>query len=404
MKLTARRIVFSVVAFGTLGMLTIGSCTDSPSRVAGVAPPESPVFARGGTTGVQRVTVSPATSTRDIGQTVQLTATAVDKKGNVVSGVTFAWSSNAPAIATVSSAGLVTAVAAGTATISATGNGKTGNASVTVNAPPPPPGTETLIAAGDIAVCGSSNDEATALLVDNIPGTVAPLGDVVYESGSASEFTNCYEPSWGRFKSRTKPSVGNHEYQTLNATGYYNYFGAAAGDPTKGYYSYDLGNWHIIVLNSNCSIVSCAAGSAQEQWLRNDLIANTKQCTLAYFHHPRFNSGASHGNNTAVGAFWTALYQYGAELILNGHEHMYERFAPQTPDAVSDPVNGIRQFTVGTGGRAFYSIGTVKPNSQVRNNNTYGVIRLTLGAGTYSWQFVPVAGSTFTDSGTDSCH
>jgi len=233
---------------------------------------------------------------------------------------------------------------------------------------------------------------------------VAVLGDNVYESGSATEYANCYNPSWGRHKARTKPSVGNHEYQTLNATGYYGYFGAAAGDPTKGYYSYDLGDWHVIVLNSNCTIVMCAAGSAQEQWLRNDLIANTKSCTLAYWHHPRFNSGADHGNDSSVGAFWDALYQYGADLVLNGHEHMYERFAPQTPLQASVPVNGIRQFTVGTGGRSFYPIGTIQPNSQVRNNSTYGVLRLTLGAGTYSWQFVPIAGQTFTDTGTGSCH
>ena len=407
MNLTPRRVTFGIAAFTAAALLAIGSCTDSPSRVDVVAPPESPMFARGGTpSGVQRVTVAPSTSTREVGQTVQLTATALDKKGTVVSDVTFTWASSAPSVATVNATGLVTAVAAGTATITATGGGKNGNASVTVTAPPPPPPPpgETLIAAGDIAQCSSSNDEATSLLVDNIPGTVVLLGDVVYESGSASEFTNCYHPSWGRHKARTRPAVGNHEYQTLNATGYYNYFGAAAGDPTKGYYSYDLGDWHIIALNSNCSIVGCAAGSAQEQWLRNDLIANTKQCTLAYWHHPRFNSGADHGNDTAVGALWNALYQYGAEVILNGHEHVYERFAPQTPDAVADPVNGIRQFTVGTGGRGGDVWGTIKANSQVRNNSTNGVMKLTLSAGSYAWQFVPVAGKTFTDSGTGSCH
>lgn len=405
MRLTARRAVRGSLTIISLAVM--GSCSDSSPR-SGVTSPESPKFARGGPPAatVQRVTVSPATATRDIGQSVQLTATALDKKNKVVPGVTFSWSSNAPAIATVNNSGLVTAVATGTATISATGNGKTGTASITVNAPPPPPppGAQTLIAAGDIAQCSSNNDEATALLVDNIPGTVAVLGDNVYESGSATEYANCYDPSWGRHKARTKPSVGNHEYQTASAAGYYGYFGAAAGDATKGYYSYDLGDWHVVVLNSNCNIISCAAGSTQEQWLRADLIANTKSCTLAYFHHPRFNSGASHGNNTGVGAFWTALYQYGAEVILNGHEHMYERFAPQTPSAVSDAANGIRQFTVGTGGRAFYSIGAIQPNSEVRNNTTFGVLKLTLGAGTYSWQFVPVAGQTFTDTGSGSCH
>jgi acid phosphatase type 7 len=402
MHRTSARAASGIIAATAIALLLIAGCTDSPR--AGVTPPESVTLAPGAASAVQTVTVSPASATRDPGQTVQLTATARNRKGGVVTGVTFTWSSSAPAIATVSSTGLVAAIAPGTATISATGGGKTGTSTITVPAPPPPPGSETIVAAGDIAQCNNSNDEATALLVDNIPGTVAVLGDNAYENGSSTDYSNCYDPSWGRHKARTKPSVGNHEYQTTNATGYYGYFGAAAGDPAKGYYSYDLGAWHIVVLNSNCTIVSCAAGSAQEQWLRADLAGSTKACTLAYFHHPRFNSGASHGNSTSVAPFWDALYQFGAEVILNGHEHLYERFAPQTPAAASDPTNGIRQFTVGTGGRSFYSIGAIQPNSQVINNATYGVLRLTLGAGTYSWQFHPVAGQTFTDTGTGSCH
>ncbi|MBL8958335.1 MAG: Ig-like domain-containing protein [Gemmatimonadetes bacterium] len=387
--------------------LAVGSCTDGPSRPVLVQPNEA-LLAKGGGGGapsVQRIVVSPATATRDPGQTVQLAATALDRKGNVIGGVSFAWASSSAAIATVSASGLVSAVSPGTATISATGGGKTGTSTITVNAPPPPPpATETMIAAGDIAQCASTNDEATAALVATIPGTVAVLGDNVYNSGTAAEFTNCYDPSWGAFKARTKPSVGNHEYQTAGASGYYGYFGAAAGDPTKGYYSYDLGAWHVVVLNSNCTIVSCAVGSAQEQWLHADLAATTKACVLAYWHHPRFNSGASHGNNTSVAPFWDALYAAGAEVILNGHEHLYERFAPQTPSAVADPATGVRQFTVGTGGRAFYNLGTIQPNSQVRNNSTFGVLKLTLGAGSYAWQFIPVAGQTFTDSGTGTCH
>ncbi len=402
MRPTSRRVAGGIAALAVIAVLVVNGCTDSSSR-SGVTTPELVTIAPGASA-VQTVTVSPASATRDPGQTVQLTATAKNRKGAVVTGVVFTWSSSAPAVATVSSTGLVTAVAPGTATISATGGGKTGKSTITVNAPPPPPGSVTIVAAGDIAQCNNGNDEATALLVDNIPGTVAVLGDNAYENGSAADYTDCYGPSWGRHKARTMPSVGNHEYQTANATGYYGYFGAAAGDPAKGYYSYDLGDWHIVVLNSNCTIVSCAAGSTQEQWLRADLAANTKACTLAYFHHPRFNSGASHGNSTSVAPFWDALYQFGAEVILNGHEHLYERFAPQTPGAASDPANGIRQFTVGTGGRSFYSIGTIKANSEVRNNATYGVIRMTLSAGTYSWQFVPIAGQTFTDTGTSSCH
>jgi hypothetical protein len=301
--------------------------------------------------------------------------------------------------------GQVTGVASGSATISASAGGKTGTALITVSSSPPPDG-EVFVGAGDIAVCGSSGDEATSDLLVNISGTVFTLGDNAYSNGSASDYTNCYDPSWGRVKSRTRPTPGNHEYQTANAAGYFGYFGAAAGDPTKGYYSYDLGAWHIIVLNSNssCTTISCAAGSAQEQWLRADLAANTKACTLAYWHHPRFSSGATHGNNTAVAPFWDALYQYGAEIVLNGHEHVYERFAPQTPNATADPTAGIRQFTVGTGGAGLYSFSsTIQPNSEVRNNSSLGVLELTLRTGGYSWDFIPATG-TFTDSGTGTCH
>jgi hypothetical protein len=263
-----------------------------------------------------------------------------------------------------------------------------------------------FVGAGDIASCGSSGDEATATVLDGIAGTVFTLGDNAYSSGTVTEFTNCYQPSWGRHKARTRPSPGNHEYNTTNATGYYEYFGSAAGDPSKGYYSYDLGDWHIVVLNSNlmCSVVACGAGSVQEQWLRADLSASTKACTLAYWHHPRFNSGASHGNTPEVAALWNALYDHGAEIILNGHEHVYERFAPQTPNAVAS-ATGIRQFTVGTGGVGHYNFkATPEPNSEVRNNTAFGVLKLSLYAGGYQWQFVPAAGSSFTDSGTGTCH
>ena len=398
----SRRLAQLGVAFA----LVIGAACQgdrgAPSQVI-VVPEATQAKSPAGT--IRSVTVAPANVSVATGVSVQLTATARDRKGNVVP-TTFAWSSSAPAIATVSATGLVTGVVAGNATISATAGSRTGSASVTVSGspPPPPPGPSVLIAAGDIAQCGSSNDEATAAVVSAISGIVAVLGDNAYNNGTADEYANCYGPSWGAFKNRTKPSVGNHEYNTTGASGYFGYFGTAAGDPAKGYYSYDLGDWHVVVLNSNCGFVSCAAGSAQEQWLRADLAATTKACVVAYWHHPRFNSGASHGNNTAVAPFWTALYAAGAELILNGHEHLYERFAPQTPSAVADAAGGIRQFTVGTGGRSFYSIGTVKANSQVRNNDTHGVLKLTLGTGTYTWEFKPVAGGTFTDSGTGSCH
>jgi acid phosphatase type 7 len=375
------------------------SCTDRTQAPGSLTEPS---LARGGP-GIKSISVTPSSATVTVGGTVQLTATAQPAKA----ASTFVWSSSNTGVATVSSStGLVTGVAAGTATISAAAGGVTGTASVSVTTTPPPTNDPVLVGAGDIASCSSSGDEATAALLDDIAGTVYLLGDNVYDSGTATEYTNCYAPSWGRHKARTRPTPGNHEYNTANATGYYGYFGSAAGDPSKGYYSYDLGAWHIIVLNSNssCSTISCALDSAQDLWLRADLAAHSNVCTLAYWHHPRFNSGAAHGNNTAVANFWNALYAYGADVVLNGHEHIYERFAPQRPDAVADAVNGIRQFTVGTGGRSHYTIGTIKANSEVRNGSTYGVLKLTLHATTYDWRFVPVAGATFTDSGTGNCH
>ena len=353
----------------------------------------------GGGPAVKNITVSPSSATIQAGNTVQLTATSKP------AGVTVTWSTSNGSIATVTQTGLVTGVAAGTAIVSASAGTRSGSSTITVTAPPPP-GSVVMIGAGDISDCNNNNDEATAKILDANAGTVFLAGDNAYENGSTSDYNNCYNPTWGRHKSRTKPSPGNHEYNTLNATGYYGYFGAAAGDPTKGYYSYDLGDWHVIVLNSNlsCAVISCAASSPQVAWLRADLTNNTKACTIAYWHHPRFNSGASHGNNTAVGPFWDVLYEFNADVILNGHEHVYERFAPQTPGAVADGARGIRQFTVGTGGRSHYTFGSIQPNSEVREGNTYGVLKLTLRSNGYDWQFVPVAGASFTDTGSGTCH
>jgi acid phosphatase type 7 len=262
-------------------------------------------------------------------------------------------------------------------------------------------GDPVLVGAGDIATCKQQSDEATAKLLANISGTVFTLGDNVYENGTAAEFANCYGPSWGTFKYRTRPSVGNHDYNTAGATGYFGYFGARAGDPSKGYYSFNMGSWHIVALNSNCWKVSCAAGSTQERWLRADLAAHPSKCTLAYFHHPRFSSG---GNNIVVAPFWRDLYEAGAEVVLSGHVHAYERFAPQNPSGVADSAKGIREFIVGTGGKNLGRLDYLKPNSQVRNNTTYGVLKLTLHSSSYEWRFVPIAGKTFTDSGTTACH
>jgi acid phosphatase type 7 len=249
----------------------------------------------------------------------------------------------------------------------------------------------TLIVAGDIASCSSSGDERTAALVARIPGTVAVLGDAVYESGTAQEFRNCY--SWGRFRGRTRAALGNHEYGSGTAATAIAYFRL----PRSGYYSYDLGDWHVAVLNSSCRAAGgCERGSPQQRWLAADLAANPALCTVAYMHHPRFSSGL-HGSDTTLGALWTTLSRGGADVVLAGHDHHYERFAP---------FEGIRAFVVGSGGRSHYPVlwRLSRPKSVALDDDTYGVLKLTLGAEGYDWRFVPVVGSTYSDSGSSSCH
>jgi hypothetical protein len=259
-----------------------------------------------------------------------------------------------------------------------------------------------LVGAGDIADCNRVEDEQTAQLLDNIPGTVYTVGDNAYPNGSATSFNNCYEPTWGRHKARTHPAVGDNEYSTSGASGYFNYFGGAAGDPTKGYYSYDIGGWHIITLNSNCSQVGgCDPGSPQGQWLQADLAAHPNMCVLAIHHEPLFSSN---GGDLDLRDFWVPLYAAEADIVLSGHRHNYERFDQQNPDGVADPGRGIRQFVVGTGGASLSSFDLgIAPNSQVRNDNTHGVLKFTLYQGSYSWEFIPITGQTFTDSGSALC-
>jgi hypothetical protein len=288
--------------------------------------------------------------------------------------------------------------------------------SPTKTATPVTSGDPVIAAAGDIAcdpsdgnfnggngTSGSCRQKAVSdLFVNKNFSAVLALGDTQYEDGSLTKYQQSFDPSWGRAKNIIRPAVGNHEYLTAGASGYYSYFGAAAGDKTKGYYSYDIGAWHIIALNSNCSQVGgCGAGSAQEQWLKSDLAAHPNMCTLAYWHHPRFSSG-EHGSNTSYDAFWKDLYAASAEIVLNGHDHDYERFAPQNPSGTADQ-NGIQQFVVGTGGKNHYTFTTTLANSLVRNSDTYGILKLTLHAASYDWQFIPEAGKTFTDSGTMNC-
>ncbi|HEX6288978.1 MAG TPA: metallophosphoesterase, partial [Herpetosiphonaceae bacterium] len=281
--------------------------------------------------------------------------------------------------------------------------------------PNAPAASPVLVGAGDIALCDSAgtpvaSTRATAALLDAIPGTVFTTGDNAYNSGTPTEFQQCYDPTWGRHKTRTRPTPGNHEYGTSGASGYFGYFGALAGDPGKGYYSYNLGQWHIIALNSNCSALGngstsagCGSTSAQATWLQQDLAANAAGCTLAYWHHPRWSSGA-HGSSTAMSAIWQMLYDAGADVVLAGHDHNYERFAPLNGSGAVDTARGIRQFVVGTGGAALRSVGTLLPTSERFHSSTHGVLKLTLHATSFDWQFVPAAGSSFTDQGSGTCH
>ena len=261
-----------------------------------------------------------------------------------------------------------------------------------------------LLAAGDIAACDSNGDEATAELLDGLAGTVATLGDHAYQAGTPEEFAACYDPTWGRHKARTRPAVGDHEYRTPGAAGYFGYFGAAAGDPAKGYYSYDLGAWHVVVLNSECwQVGGCERGSPQHDWLVRDLAANEVPCTLAYWHTPRFTS-ASGGGHEYMGAVWSALYDAGADLVLGGHYHNYERIGPLDPQGRVDRARGIRSFVVGTGGATLYKLPSPRVGTEEQNWNTFGVLKLDLKADGFDWKFLPEAGKTYSDSGSAACH
>lgn len=263
---------------------------------------------------------------------------------------------------------------------------------------------QVMIGAGDIGHCSGGPDQTAALLARHPGATIFTTGDNAYPKGSSNDFRRCFDPTWGQYKDRIRPAPGNHEYQTKDAVPYYEYFGESAGEPGKGYYSYDLGDWHIIVLNSNCGSVSgCKVGSPQDDWLRADLAAHPAQCTLAYWHHPRFSSG-KHGSDERTAHFWQALYDAGVDLVLNGHEHSYERFAPQDPAGNLDVQKGIRQIIIGTGGAQFYDMGERLPNSEVVITDTYGLLKLNLESGGYQWTFLPVDGKTASDQGSDVCH
>jgi 3',5'-cyclic AMP phosphodiesterase CpdA len=254
------------------------------------------------------------------------------------------------------------------------------------------------VGAGDIGWCGSPGPEETARLLDGIGGTVFTTGDLAYPSGTREEFLRCYDPSWGRHKGRTRPTPGNHEYVTAGAAAYFEYFGALAGPSGLGYYSFDLGEWHAVSLNSN---IPADSRSAQASWLRADLAATSSRCVVAYWHHPLFTSGPN-GAQGHVRDLWRILYEANVELVLNGHDHLYERFAPQDPEGRPDPVRGIRQFIIGTGGARPYTVVNTSGNSERRIDNVFGVLKLTLSGGSYEWEFIPVSGGH--DTGMGSCH
>lgn len=257
-------------------------------------------------------------------------------------------------------------------------------------------GTVTVVAAGDIAACGSGNQSSTtARLIDRIPGTVLTLGDNAYPDGTTANY-RCYNSTWGMFKSRTRPAPGNHDYHQAGAPGYFSYFGSAAGPRGRGYYSFNAGAWHLVSLNSESNL------SAEATWLKADLASNRAKCTLAYWHQPLFTSGAVHPPATRMRPIFTILYNAGAELVLSGHNHQYERFAPQTPTGGLDRSRGIVQFVAGTGGNGLYAFRSPMRNSQVRYGG-YGVLRLELRPTGYTYSFVPVSGS-FRDTGSGSCH
>jgi len=404
----------SGVATGTLSAVAAGTKSVSATANGTAITQIAVVTVTAGSLSASQSTVTPSPAMIAPGsETSTITVTANDAYGNPIGGATVVLAAtgsgntltqpSGPTGANGAASGTLSSTVEETKTISATIDGtpieQTGTvmvASATTSV--------VLVGAGNIAMCDRTNDEATAALLDNIPGTVFAAGDNVVVDGSQSDFTNCYGPSWGRHLARTRPAVGDKEYLTADAAGYGAYFGAAAGAAGSYYYSYDVGDWHIVVLNDNWTFVPTRAGSPQELWLQSDLAGSAKQCTLAIWHSPRFTSSNT-TPRSAVKTFWDDLYAAGADVIVNAHYRNYERFAPQTPDGLADPQNGIREFVVGTGGQTSLQVPpAVAPNSEARNSNTFGVLKLTLSAGSYSWEFVPAAGGTFRDSGSGTCH
>ncbi len=267
-----------------------------------------------------------------------------------------------------------------------------------------------LIGAGDIALCGDppeyKADDRTAdmieqLLTEHPQAGIFIAGDVVQGEGRAVEYQNCFGPTWGRFIDRIRPVPGNHDYMTDSAGPYYAYFGEAAGPAGLGYYSYDLGDWHIVAINSNCNDIACGPNSAQVAWLREDLLNNDKKCTLAYWHHPRFSSGLA-GGSGVMNPIWRTAVELGVDVVVSGHDHNYERFAPMNAEGEADP-QGTRMFVSGTGGALLRVLGTPQPNSEVRYEGTHGVMRFILHPDRYEWSFLPLDDPAAADQGSDPC-
>ena len=264
---------------------------------------------------------------------------------------------------------------------------------------PTPSAPAVFVGAGDIGDCTTRGSALTAQLLDRTPGTVFTAGDNAYPSGSAENLRDCYTPTWGRHLGRTRPAPGNHEYESAGAAPYFQYFGERAGPPGLGYYSYSLGSWRVLSLNSEVGI---DAGSAQMVWLRGELSSNRTPCALAYFHKPLFSSGF-HGDQSQMREMWRVLYELGVDVVIAAHEHNYERFAPQDFLGRFDSARGIRQFIVGTGGTALRAVGAPRPNSEV-HGSSWGLLMLTLEDSLYRWEFLPAEPGGFQDAGVGQCH
>ena len=339
----------------------------------------------------RRVVILPAAATIEVGRTVQLGATVIGARRATLR-VAPRWTSLDTSKAHVSATGLVLARDTGVVTIVASAGAARGFTRITI-------GPAVLVGAGDIGACDLPGARETGLLLDRIPGTVFTTGDNAYPNGTAAQFSTCYEPFWGRQKARTRPTPGNHDYRVPGGAAYFAYFGAAAGERARGWYAYDLGGWRVYALNS---MEAEGVGSEQERWLRADLAARPRRCVLAYWHHARFSSGPHHTNGRTA-ALFQALYDAGADVVVTGHDHDYERFAPLSADGTPNAARGVREFVVGTGGGGLYDFGQIERGSEFRYNAGWGVLKLTLYPRSYTWQFLGAGDGRVLDAGAGSC-